>query len=264
MASKSKNGKGEIVPTSNKLTEPQLKAKAMELDAKIRAKWEIGKQAFLDASIMLKTMWKDQLHRFIPKKGSKKGYESFEEYVDNVTGGMARGKVYQLLAIAGLLEGPNPLPEHVVRDMPQGNAYELTRLEPQERTPDIVEAAVSDPPAELKQKVQAKINMTLPEEERRDARVLFARNWSPIVIDKWQELEDRGVWMEGVRDGDKRLTLQEKFAYALLCFFESANKELLDEADRYRAAHENSKLVNILGKEKEELAGGAAAVHAES
>jgi hypothetical protein len=89
--------------------------------------------------------------------------------------------------------------------------------------------------------VQETLNLDLPPDEQQEAVVLFARNFPPSVIARYEALEERGECMEGIRDGDRTLPLRTKFFIALIANFEANFDEELREADQWRAAHEASR-----------------------
>jgi hypothetical protein len=232
--------KGEVLPPVNKAELAKLETRANALDQKLRKRWSEGVTAFLDSAKMLKQMHDEQLHRYVFKPNSRKHFEAFDEYVDDVTHGMARGKVFELLGIGKLLEGPHALPEEEVAKMPQKSAYELSRLEPQHRTPEIIKAAQEEPVEKVKQRVQEKINMHLPPEDRKEILVLFAINLPPEVRDAIEELLEEMIWMEGIRDGDKSVSLRAKAFMALVANFRANFAVELAEAVHYRETHENA------------------------
>ena len=55
-------------------------------------------------------------------------------------------------------------------------------ISPEQRTPDVIQSAVEDTVPMVKQKVQEKLNMARPPEERKEALILLARNLPPQLI----------------------------------------------------------------------------------
>src|SRR3989442_433962 len=72
------------------------------------------------------------------------GFQRFDNYVESVLGSMSRRTIYNLLAIGELTEGANPIAPETVEKMGHVKALELARLDPEQRTPDIVRSAVED------------------------------------------------------------------------------------------------------------------------
>ena len=227
--------KREVLPAKKQT----LVARSKQLDREIRR--EVGS---LDRSMtklagMLAKMRAEHLWQYL------RGFHKFEDYAQHVLGKMARSKVFNLVAIHGLTEGPNPIPAEMVERIGHKKAVELARLSPEERTPDMVKSAMEDALPVVRRRVQEKLNESLPPEQRKEPVMLFARNYPPEVIEAFEELEADGVYMEGIRDGDASLTLRAKFMFAMVCFFREAHEAELEEAREYRSAMQskNSKEV---------------------
>jgi hypothetical protein len=213
---------------------------AAAMDKQLRAQWaEMRKaeQTLRKATIpfgkLCDKMRAKQAHKYIPKPGSRKGYVSFEEYINSVTGReISRSTLYISIACYKLTEGPNALAPEAVAEMPTANAYELyTRLRPEQRTPDIVEAAKRTPKKDFPAKVQAKLNEHLPAEEQKTIRVDFFRKLHPTVANKLEETIERFMHLPVTRDGDRALTLQEKAIYGICLAAEQFAAEDLREAE---------------------------------
>src|SRR5438128_6759713 len=120
--------KREVLPAKKQ----KLVARAKQLDQEIRR--EVGS---LDRSMtklagMLAKMRAEHLWQYL------RGFRKFEDYAQHVLGKMARSKVFNLVAIHGLTEGPDPIPAEMVERLGRKTAVELARLSPEERTPDMV------------------------------------------------------------------------------------------------------------------------------
>jgi len=70
--------------------------------------------------------------------------------------------------------------------------------------------------------------------------VLLARSLPVQVIELIEEIEEDGVWLEGVRDGDNSLPLRAKLWCAVWMNFRANYLEELEEAHRYRIAEQES------------------------
>jgi hypothetical protein len=120
--------------------------------------------------------------------------------------------------------------------MPVQNACLLGRLNAEQRTPDIVEAAKKTSKREFPTKFQAKLNEYLPPEHRRTPRIDFFRKLHPTVANKLEETIERFSHLPVVRDGDRGLTLQEKAIYAICNAAEQFASEALAEEELDRCS----------------------------
>jgi hypothetical protein len=216
---------------------------AAVMDQQLRSQWSKVKsgmgtvrKAMLEFGKLCREMRAKELHRYVPKPGSRKGYVSFEEYVETLTGGeFTRSKLYVAIALPGLTEGPNALTPEEIAEMPQANAIELTRLPSEERTPEIVELAKRTSKRDFPARVQQKLNEKLPPEQQRTPRVDFFRRLHPRVANRLAETIQRFTLLRVVRDGDRVLTLQEKAIFAICNAaeqFASEELALIEDAPR--------------------------------
>jgi hypothetical protein len=200
-----------------------LATQAAAMDQQLRAEWlkvksalGTARRAMLEFGKLCRTMRAKELHRFVPKPGSRKGYVRFEEYVESLTHGeLTRGKLYVAIALPGLTEGPNALTPDDIGEMPLANAVELTRLPSEERTPELVELAKRTSKRDFPAKVQQKLNKNLPPEQQKTPRVDFFCKLHPTVKNKLEETIERFTQLPVVRDGDRALTLKEKAVFAI-------------------------------------------------
>jgi hypothetical protein len=200
-----------------------LVREAAEIDQQLRSQWSkvknamgTARKAMLEFGTLCREMRSKGLHRYVPKPGSRKGYVSFEEYIETLTGGeVTRGKLYVAIALPGLTEGPNALTPDDIAEMPQANGVELTRLPNEERTPEMVELAKRTSKRDFPAMVQQKLNEKLPPEQKKTPRVDFFRKLHPTVKNKLEETIERFAQLPVVRDGDRALTLQEKAIFAI-------------------------------------------------
>jgi hypothetical protein len=212
---------------------------AAVMDKQLRAQWSEMKKAertLRKATIpfgkLCDEMRAKQAHKYIAKPGSRKSYVSFEEYIHSVTDGeISKSTLYISIACYKLTEGPNAIPPEVVAEMPTANAYELSRLNPVQRTADIVEAAKKTPKRDFPSRVQAKLNEHLRPEEQKTIRVDFFRKLHPTVANKLEETIERFTHLPVTRDGDRALTLQEKAIYGICLAAEQFAAEDLREAE---------------------------------
>jgi hypothetical protein len=224
--------KGEVViPTEIK----KRAIEAQQLDREIRSQWKSAEQSITKVAKLLNKMRESQFWQHL----SGRHYRSFHEYVESVTGAeLSRSRMFELLAAHGLTEGENPVPAKDVDKLGIKKAAQLARLEPNQRTAEIVRKAVNSSLREVTRAVEEKINETLLPEEQCEPTILFARNYPATVVARFEDLEERAIWMEGIRDGDTALSLRAKFMVALVANFEANFAEELKEADKYGEAME--------------------------
>ena len=190
--------KGEVLPPAK--DKQALTATAKQLDTDIRRECALVQRSITKLAEMLAQMRERELWKYLRDPLHKGAYKRFEEYAQAALGPLSRTRVYSLLAIRELSQGPNPIPPETIERRVKAN--ELARLSPEQRTPDVIKCAVEDTVPMVKQKVQEKLNMARPPEGRKEALILLARNLPPQLIQMIEEIEADGVFMEGVCDGD--------------------------------------------------------------
>jgi hypothetical protein len=221
---------------------------AIALDEEIRHEIELMQTSLSKVAEMLLKMREERLWTYLVNPTTKVPYRRFDEYVSSVTGDeIAHTKLYDLLAISRLSVGPNAIPPETVQKLGRIKSAEIARLEPQERTPELVQELLDRSVAVVKQRVQEIINISLPPDERRDVPLFWGRYYPRQVIERFEQLEARGCFLEGIRDGDRTITLRAKFMVALIINFEANFEEELKEADAYIAAMQAKK--SALGAE---------------
>jgi hypothetical protein len=190
-----------------------------------------------------------ELHKYVRKGNSRKGYPAFPEWVESVTGGkLSSSSLYMAMGLSRLTEGANPISPEEIAQMPKENAYRLsTQLTPEQRTPDMIEKAKKTPKEEFPKRIQEKLNEGKPLKEQVTIRVEFFKQWAPDVVNKLNATIERFTRLPTVRDWTHKdeqgrtlpeaLTLQEKAVYAICCAAEQEYKEILDELET-KASHE--------------------------
>src|ERR1700682_1872084 len=113
------------------LAPPTLIQEAAILDKELREQWGNWRRVARVVGGLFRQIRDRELHKYISKLGCRKRYVSFEEYIHAVTGGIANGTIWAFMRIHGLTEGPHALPPNEVDEMPQANAYELSKLKPE-------------------------------------------------------------------------------------------------------------------------------------
>jgi hypothetical protein len=230
-----------------------LEREAAAKDQQLRSHWSkvktaVGnvRKAMLEFGKLCREMRAKELHRYVQKPGSRKGYVCFEEYVETLTGGeVTRGKLYVAIALPGLTEGPNALTPDDIAEMPQANAIELTRLPSEERTPELVELAKRTSKRDFPAKVQQKLNEKLPPEQQKTPRAEFFCKLHPMVKNKLEETIERFTKLPVVRDGDRALSLKEKAVFAMCNAaeqFASEDLALIDQKMRRKAVKASERI----------------------
>lgn len=217
----------------------ELVARAKYLHEEIQREYSVVQRSLTKLASLLGKMRQYHLWQYIEDPMHKRGFTRFEAYIESVLGpAMGRTKVYDLLAISELTEGPNPISPESIERMGRIKAAEISRLEAAQRTPEMVKSAIEDPVPVFRRRVQEKINQTLPEEERREPLILFSRNLLPETVALIEEVEEDGQFMEGIRDGDTSVSLRNKLHHAVWTFFAAAHAEEIAEGRKYRLALE--------------------------
>jgi hypothetical protein len=218
------------------LASPTLVQEAAARDKELRAQWgNMRKQARVIGGLFRRIL-DAELHKYIRKPGSNRGYQRFEEYVANVTGGIANSTVWAMMRIHGLTEGPNPVPGHEVDQMAQQNAYELTKLEPEERTVEIVQRAKRTPVRKFQAEIQEIKNATLPPEKRKPVLIEVYEKWPPQIVEMFEETVSDFSLLPVVRDGDRDIAIRHKAIAAILI---SARTHAADEIRAAKAELED-------------------------
>jgi hypothetical protein len=168
------------------------------------------------------------------------GFPSFDDYITKIHREFAksRSKAFNLLAVYQLTKGDNAIPAEMVDRMGQKKAVELTRLQPHQRTPDVIAVALTQPLSKVRNVVTARRNETLPPHEQKPMVRMFALLLPEDTCDELNELLDEMEYAEGVRDGDMTRTLRQKAMDAIVKGARLFYQQELAEAAEYRAAKE--------------------------
>ena len=178
------------------------------------------------------------LWKYLLDKNRKPAFRRFEDYVASVVGPtMGRTTIYALLAIHDLTRGPNPIAPETIQRMGRVKATELVRLPPEDRR-DMLKYCLQNSALEVRSAVQKKLNLSLPAEEQREPTVFFAVNLPVSTRDALEELLEIGIWMEGIRDGDRTQSLRQKFFGAMVVATREYYATELAEALQYKKAME--------------------------
>ena len=182
-----------------------LAEEAIQLDGSIRVKAKALRADCAELGGLLARM--RDLWRYLPGKR----FRSFEEYATAALGeSMSRSRVYELITANMLTQGPDGLPPATVARMGIKKASELSRVEPSQRTPELVRTAVEQSLPVFKRAVQAKLNETLPADEQKPMLKLLAINLPEEHVQEFEELIELLGRTDGARDGDTTQAIRAK------------------------------------------------------
>jgi hypothetical protein len=176
-----------------------------------------------------------ELHKYVKKVGSRKGYSAFPDWIQSVTNGkLSKGSLYMAMGLHKLTEGPNAIPAEEVVQMPKENAYRLSTLQPEQRTPDLVDAAKKTPKEKFPKRVQEKLNEGKLPADQVPVKSIFHRELDFNICNMLEDAIEEFTLLEVVRDGDRALTLQEKAIAAIVTSARTHCADLLDASRRKR------------------------------
>jgi hypothetical protein len=210
-----------------------LTVQAKLLDGQIRAAVTAVHYSLTELGRLLTQMRQLALWQYLPDS-----YRGWEHYVQEVIGSRAHSSLYEIVAAHTLTQGACAVPPAVVNRMGVKRAAQVARLEPQHRTPEIVQAAMTESVVAVRNRVQAKLNESLPADEQKPATAMFAINLPLETIDDLEELLEIMVHMEGVRDGDTTLSMRQKSFHTMIWATKQFLAEELAEALQLKRAKE--------------------------
>jgi hypothetical protein len=228
-------------------TQEELAKQARQLDRKIRAAVEVAQGSMTDLGRLLAQMRELALWRYLPGH-----YRGWEHYAQAVIGSRAHSSLYEIVGAYSLTEGEHAIASPVVNKMGVKRAAQVARLKPEQRTPAIIHAATSKSVAAVKQVVQETLNMELPPDEQKEATQLLAINLPVSMIAEFEELMEIGIWMEGIRDGDRTQTMRQKFFGVMIVATREYYAVELADAMQYKAAQEANENKTRQASEEEE------------
>lgn len=234
----------------------ELVEKAQGLDTEARRLWgeldgHVVAAEIINVSFgkVLSEMRDLELHRYVRKGTSRKGYPSFPEWVQSVTKGkLSKSSLYMAMGLHKLTEGPNAIPAEEVAQMDKANAYRLSGLTPEQRTPELIEDAKKTGKKDFPKRVQEHLNASLPLGKQLTIRVDFFRQWHPDVKNKLEQTIEDFTLLPIVRDWTHKdehgnlipdaLTLQEK-ALLAICFAAQRDcYDILELLKKKKKSHE--------------------------
>ena len=202
------NSKQEIVGNGDRA---KLESRAKEVDAQIASGIDGVQESFIHMSKLLAEVAEKKLWLYLADpRPKKKGFKNIEDYATWRFGKMKHTKVYDLIAISTLTEGPNPLTTKQIKKLGPKKAAALARMEPEKRTPEIVAKASEATFVEVSAMVQASVDEGLPEDQRREATIVVSRTLAISVAEQIEKTEAIALWMHGIRDADRSITRVSK------------------------------------------------------
>lgn len=239
-----------MVPAKGKIVsvkpDPKRHTKAMAEHGKIMADMENAKTSFVRVAARLAKMQTSDLWRDVTTPQHKHGFSDWDTYQSVVCGAIGRTRFYELLSVHRLSQGEGALAPGLIKQMGISRAVQVSRLPPEKRTPELLEAATNKTPlATIKQTVQGILNSDLPKDRQKEHTVVFVKSLTPEIVARYEELESRGVWMKGICDHDPTLTAKQKLFLAIITNFEANHIEELLEADKRREDHYRDKAPEV-------------------
>jgi len=210
-----------------------LAEQAIALDRQIKAAVKVARRSVTDLGALLAQMRESRLWEHLPRH-----YRGWEDYARSVLGSGGHSILHETLAAFSLTKGAHAIPPEDVNTMGVKRAALVARLNPEQRTPEIREMAKTEPVMVLRNKVQAKLNETLPADEQKPMLQLLSINLPQQYVDEFEELMELMVFMYGLRDGDRTQTLRHKAFHAMLQAAREYWAEELSEALKLRKAQE--------------------------
>jgi hypothetical protein len=213
-----------------------------------------AKKLFCDTWASLKTntmelgraiVWIESkgLHKYIPKEGSRKGYQSLEEFALAMTNGECGStKMWDAKRIYLLTQGENAIPAETVAKMPKRNQLQVARVKKADSkavTKKLIEKAVSEPILKFAETAQDVINETKPPEKRKEPTTdVVLRGIHVRVANEFYEMFDKVKLLPVILDGDRMFNFETKaLAVITACCeanlqddFIAARKKANDEA----------------------------------
>lgn len=169
------------------------------------------------------------------------GFQHWQDYARFRLGGdLAQSSMYEYIAAASLTTGSNPIPKEDVQKMGVKAAAEVARLPERERTREVVEHAKKSSVKEVKKAVRKKIEDAKPEHERKVELFDFKLRLPQETIDLIRSVQRGGIFMEGIRDGDRTLPLVAKLTHAVYINFQANFTKELEEGEEFRASYERA------------------------
>jgi hypothetical protein len=230
--------KPEVLPA---LSRPQLVALAKEHDERLvqavasfsSSVTEIGRELAImrDEST--------QFYKFIrvPTQEFCDGFPSWRAYARYRVANLCDASLYDHIAAFSLTQGENPIPEKFVNSLGIKKSAQLARLEPAQRSQKVLAIAQQASASEVKRRVDEILAESKPEPQK-ERLTLLSRSLPQQTIDLIEEIERDGIWMDGIRDGDKTVPLRAKLWHAVWANFKANYQGELEAGAAYREEQE--------------------------
>lgn len=226
---------------SKNVAPPQLVKEAAQAHKLFCDSWANIKHNTLELGRAIVWMESKSLHKYIPKAGSRKGYQSLEEYAAAVTGGeCGHTKLYDTKNIYMLTQGENAIAPEVVMEMPKRNQLQVARVRkanPKAVTKKLIDQARNEPILKFAETAQELVNQTLPAEKQKQPMEYISIHVHARVAREFYQLMDDMKELPVVKDGDRSLDLDSKTVYAIVHAARLGCQELIDQA-KAKANHE--------------------------
>lgn len=201
-----------------------------------------------------------QLHKYIRKGKSKKGYISMDEYVREITNGeCTRTRMFECINLYKLTTGTHPVSPATVDTMPKSNALQLARVPEKRRSKKLVERAVTEPIKQFKETAQDVINGDqLPEKQEQPMSTIRYRVHSRVA-QLFEELMEDVKLLPCVRDFDNSIDWDTKAIAAITTAARTYMREdILAAKDKLK--HDNPEIETETQDEAEDYAAPNAGV----
>lgn len=208
---------------------------AAEANELFLSSWKQTKTAFLDFGRACCWIEDKELHKYIPKEGSRKGYLSFDEYVDQVTGGdCSRSTIFEAKRVFKLTLGPDAISVETLALMPRKNMLRVAKAlqteMPAATKRKLIESAVSEPVNKFAVTAQKAVNEQLPAEDQKSPLVSIHFMVDPCAAEELKNLIEDFKLTSIVRDGFKELDMTSKAILGICAAARSWTQEMLSAA----------------------------------
>jgi hypothetical protein len=211
-----------------------------EILASVRTAMASTKKPLVKIASLLTKMKESELWQRVKDPTHAQGFSDFQSYKQAVIASFGQSRFYEILSTHELTQGKSPVSDSDIEKMGLKKAAEVAKLNPEQRTKEIVELATKAPLAKVKQRVREVLNKHLPQDLKKEYTVSFVRSMTPSIVARYEALEANGVWLEGICDHDPTMTAKQKLLLAVIVNFEATHGEQLLQAEQKRLAAEEA------------------------
>lgn len=184
---------------SKNVAPDSLVKEAAEAVQLFRSSWRGVKEQFLEFGRACAWIEEKELHKYTPKEGSRKGYLSFDEFVDRETGGdCSRSMIFEAKRVFLLTLGPVPISREKLARMPRKSQLRVAKIvketkdmAPEERSElieKVTDKAVEQSADKFAATAQSVLNDMLPPEKQKAPLVRMTLVLDPTVAEKFKNL----------------------------------------------------------------------------